>query len=1092
MSEATAAVTDIRQTLRDAIAHFEHVLPGQAPIRDFVHHNTLHGYQHLHFAEALQAAEKLTGAKGFLPQERFRKLFREGRITRQDLEQVLDQEPDLDAAKLVTETAQGGITRRDLFLAALSAPIKKISTCQFKWQLEEMDALTSFQGDVPERARQSLLAAAAHQGQGSEEGAIADLWAACLESLGLEEFALHPEQMIDLTPERAEAMLQSLVKEEGDSVGVQQVISREVNQQLDALLAQVGEEITLRGLLLKLTGEDLLEQIRPTLLRHMASHLDQGLASWHGETRELGFYHNWRRAAADDLAWLVDDLPDWGDNLEFLPDDSVDAVIAEMHLLGLPQNRWVSYLEQLSLELPGWSGMFLWRHLHPGYEGEKPQVDMMDYLAVRLVLERIYARRLARNQWQIEPSLDGIRWHFRHHRSEFLVRYALFSAHLPEYLINMAERLMDLPTQVRLTEDDRWERAAQLIWTWQQGPTADHIDGCTVYDGAWRLFRLSQHLGLCGDSLRKLSEEQRDALFDSLLLLTEERAGMVWLQAYENHYLDQLLNALTDGYGRDCSGEEATSAQLVFCMDDREEGFRRHLEEIDPSVETFGAAAHFAVPHLSRAYGSEKVTALCPVGVVPLQEVREQVLPEQQAAGDRRLERAADRTRFIDVVHQESRRNLFSTLPLMAAAAPAALFTLIGKVFAPLGFARLVERLRINYEGKVDTGIEFCAEEGGEVPSPEQPQQGFTDDEQLNRVETLLRNIGLVDGFAPLVVIMAHGSSSQNNPHLAAYDCGACSGRHSGPNARLVCAMANRPEIRARLAEQGINIPSDTWFLAGEHNTCTEGIEWYDLNLLPEVLSGNLKRLRQALVETSERHARERCRRLASAPDAPTNAQALKHIVSRAYDFSQARPELGHATNAAAFIGRRTMSRGTFYDRRVFLISYDYTTDPTGEVLERLLLANGPVGAGISLEYYFSTVDNDNYGCGSKITHNITGMFGVMDGAGSDLRTGLPKQMIEIHEAMRLQIVVEASIEMLTKIYTRQPPLQELIGNGWLLVSAMDPETGEITLFKPDQGFVPWTGRVEPLPRVGSSIEWYNGYSEPLTPARIETEAAHG
>ncbi|MEJ1419943.1 MAG: putative inorganic carbon transporter subunit DabA, partial [Candidatus Sedimenticola sp. (ex Thyasira tokunagai)] len=457
-----------------------------------------------------------------------------------------------------------------------------------------------------------------------------------------------------------------------------------------------------------------------------------------------------------------------------------------------------------------------------------------------------------------------------------------------------------------------------------------------------------------------------------------------WLQAYENHYLDQLLNALTDGYGRDCSGEEATSAQLVFCMDDREEGFRRHLEEIDPSVETFGAAAHFAVPHLSRGYGSEKVTALCPVGVVPLQEVREQVLPEQKAAGDRRLERAAGRTRLIDMVHQESRRNLFSTLPLMAAAVPTALFALIGKVFAPLGFARLVERLRINYEGKVDTGIEFCAEEGGEVPSPEQPQQGFTDDEQLDRVEVLLRNIGLVDNFSPLVVIMAHGSSSQNNPHLAAYDCGACSGRHSGPNARLVCAMANRPEIRARLAEQGITIPSGTWFLAGEHNTCTEGIEWYDLNLLPEALGGNFKRLRQALAEASERHAHERCRRLASAPDAPTNAQALKHIVSRAYDFSQARPELGHATNAAAFIGRRTMSRGTFYDRRVFLISYDYTTDPTGEVLERLLLANGPVGAGISLEYYFSTVDNDNYGCGSKITHNITGMFGVMDGAGSD------------------------------------------------------------------------------------------------------------
>ncbi|MES9858794.1 MAG: DUF2309 domain-containing protein [Sedimenticola sp.] len=1091
MSESTAPVTDIRQLLRDAIAHFEHLLPGQAPIRDFVHHNTLHGYQHLHFFEALRAAEALTGAKGFLPQEQFRKFFREGRITQQDLVQVLDQEPGLDAAEVIVETAQGSVTRRDIYLVALLSPIKKISTCQLKWQFEELNATSKFQKDVPEKVRHSLLATAAQHGLQSESDAIADIWTACLESLGLEEFADHPEHMVDLTPEQAEAMLQSLERGEGGTMGVQQVIHREVDMQLDRLLAQVGEEITLRGLLQKLTGEDLLEQIRPTLLRHLASYLDQGLASWHGEARERGFYHYWREAAAEDLAWLVDDLPDWDDNLDFLPEDSVDAVVTEMHLLGLPQGQWINYLQRLSLELPGWSGMFLWRHLHPGYDGLEASVDMMDYLAVRLVLERIYGQRLARNQWQIEPSLDGIRWHFRHHRSEFLVRYALFSSHLPEYLINLSERLMDLPSQVRLTEDDRWERVAQLVWTWQQGPMAEHIDGCTVFDGAWKLFRLSQHLGLCGDTLRQLTEEQRSALFDSLLRLNEDLMGRVCLQAYENHYLDQLLNALRDGYGREV-GDQTPSAQLVFCMDDREEGFRRHLEEIDPSLETFGAAAHFAVPHFWRGYGDEKLTALCPVVMVPVHEVREQVLPEQTAAGEQRLERMASRNRLSDRVHQESRRHLFATLPLIAAAAPVALFTLIGKVFAPLGFAGLVERLRIKHDGTADTRIDFCCEDGGEEPTPDKPQQGFTDDEQLERVEALLRNISLVEGFSPLVVIVAHGSSSQNNPHLAAYDCGACSGRHSGPNARLVCAMANRPEIRARLVGQGITIPDDTWFLAAEHNTCTEGIEWYDLNLLPEVLSDNFDQLQQALAEASARHAHERCRRLASAPDNPTNAQALKHITARAYDFSQARPELGHATNAAAVIGRRTMSRGTFYDRRVFFISYDYKTDPTGDVLERLLLANGPVGAGINLEYYFSTVDNDNYGCGSKVTHNITGLFGVMDGAGSDLRTGLPKQMIEIHEAMRLQVVVEASVEMLTKIYTRQPPLQELIGNGWLLVSAMDPETGEITLFKPDQGFVPWQGKVSPLPRVNSSKQWYNGHSEPLTSARIEKAVSHG
>jgi NADH:ubiquinone oxidoreductase subunit 5 (subunit L)/multisubunit Na+/H+ antiporter MnhA subunit len=296
--------------------------------------------------------------------------------------------------------------------------------------------------------------------------------------------------------------------------------------------------------------------------------------------------------------------------------------------------------------------------------------------------------------------------------------------------------------------------------------------------------------------------------------------------------------------------------------------------------------------------------------------------------------------------------------------------------------------------------------------------------------------------------------------------------------------MVNRREIRVRLGlERGIRIPEGSWFIGAEHNTCTEQIEWYDEHLIPSGLLEDLEKLRRSLDEASLRHARERCRKFASAPRSPTPRQALDHVIGRSVDFSQARPELGHATNAAALIGRRALTRGVFFDRRLFMISYDPATDPTGEVLERLLLANGPVGAGINLEYYFSTVDNENYGCGSKVTHNVTGTFGIMDGAASDLRTGLPKQMIEIHEAMRLQVIVESTLEMVGEIYGRQPPLQELIGNGWLLVSVIDPETGEISIFDPEQGFLPWDGKVEPLPEVDGSIEWYDGEMEPLSPA---------
>ena len=121
------------------------------------------------------------------------------------------------------------------------------------------------------------------------------------------------------------------------------------------------------------------------------------------------------------------------------------------------------------------------------------------------------------------------------------------------------------------------------------------------------------------------------------------------------------------------------------------------------------------------------------------------------------------------------------------------------------------------------------------------------------------------------------------------------------------------------------------------------------------------------------------------------------------------------------------------------------------------------------------------------MTHNLTGLFGVMDGASSDLRTGLPRQMIEIHEAMRLQVVVEATTETLTEIYTRQPPLQELIGNGWLLVSAMDPDSGALSVFDPRQGFLPWQGKRNPLPRVKESRAWYEGQHGPLSPALLAT-----
>lgn len=1075
---------DLRERLRAAIAHLDHVLPGQASIKDFVHHNTIHGYQQQKFPDALRQVYELTGNYGYLPAAQYRAYYAQGRISAADLDAALDADTELQADAAVT--AQ--LKRRAVYHAALLHDIKPLSGCRLQWQIQEAQALSRCQDTVSRAARQALLAGSE---QANEAAAIADLWQACLQQLDLEHVLLHPETLQDLAPQLGEEWERQRAQNGADDTeaveeppAVRQLRRAALAQQ-SALFAEIGVSLTLRGLLKQLTSRDILVDLRPVLLRHLAAYLDQGVAAWHHPRREQGLYRAWKTSAAADLGHVFDALPDYETELRALPEDPFDTVLAELRRLRLPEARWEGYLQQLALELPGWSGMVNWLAQRPGYAG-LPAVDMLDYLAVRLVLERLYAQRACRNRWGVAADLDALDTFFRVHYAELFVRLALYTSRLPEYLADKAQRLANR-SSLNPAAREEWRHAADLIQAWRATPAADQAPGYSVHGDAWRLFSLAQHLGLSGAALREFSPAQIEELFACLERLDEQRSGFIWLQAYERHYRDRLLQALAANHGRGRRFVERPQAQLMFCMDDREEGIRRHIEERYPDVETLGAAGFFNLPINWRGLDDEAVTPLCPVVQTPSNEIKEQPQAGAENLARSHQNRRARRLRVKNWLHQEVRRNLFSSALLIAAAAPLALPVLLGKIFLPRHTAAWLSKLRQRFDRSVPSRIEFTAPAASPAATPENPRLGFTDAEQAARVENFLRMVGLTQNFAPLVVMFGHGSGSQNNPHLAAYDCGACSGRHSGPNARTFAAIANRPEIRRRLSDKGIVIPDDTWFLGVEHNTCDEVILWYDEDRVPPAMQDKVADLREILAYGCRASAQERCRRFASAPAQPGPQQALNHVIGRAHDFSQARPELGHATNAAAFIGRRSMSRGAFFDRRVFLISYDPTQDPDGSIVENILLAAGPVGAGINLEYYFSTVNNERFGCGTKVLHNVTGFFGVMEGTGSDLRTGLPRQMIEIHEAMRLQVVVEADIDILSAIYQRQPPLQELVGNGWLLLSAKHPDSGAIHTFDPAQGWLPWQPQDAPPPSAARSQDWYRGHSGPLWPALITT-----
>ena len=178
-------------------------------------------------------------------------------------------------------------------------------------------------------------------------------------------------------------------------------------------------------------------------------------------------------------------------------------------------------------------------------------------------------------------------------------------------------------------------------------------------------------------------------------------------------------------------------------------------------------------------------------------------------------------------------------------------------------------------------------------------------------------------------------------------------------------------------------------------------------------------------------------------------------------------------------------TRGLFFDRRAFLASYDPTEDDAeAAILTRTLQAVFLVCGGINLEYYFSRIDPSGYGCGTKLPHNITSLLGVMDGAATDLRTGLPWQMVEIHEPVRLLIVCEVAADVMLRVLQRNPGMMQMAIGRWVQLAVLDPHSNAIQLFR-DGAFHLYVPEAVQLPRAATSIDWYRGWRDFLEFAEI-------
>ena len=295
-------VENKRQHILHALEHAAHLLPAQGPIGVFIHHNTLHGFQHLQFEAAVCEAANVYGTEPYLREEVYRSHLKDGRIYLEDVEVVLEREG--------TEVIlPGRLDTRMLRKKLLISGQRRFEPCTIQWHLDETDLLQSLRPNADPVLTDRLKSL----GATIEAVELRGLFASC-------------QGMVQATASQSQPLLRLR----------------------DKLLPH--EEYV-----------DLDEIIHPLLIRLCGAFLDQGMAYWPMPNRQEGFLRLCRDCCFH-RAWLFFQSICRISELTFRNQsecriDSASVVISILNQLGLAEDDWDGIIQEELLALPGWAGM---------------------------------------------------------------------------------------------------------------------------------------------------------------------------------------------------------------------------------------------------------------------------------------------------------------------------------------------------------------------------------------------------------------------------------------------------------------------------------------------------------------------------------------------------------------------------------------------------------------------------------------------------------------------------------------------------------------------------------------------------------------
>ena len=726
----------------------------------------------------------------------------------------------------------------------------------------------------------------------------------------------------------------------------------------------------------KYYNESTATTTHPFIIRLISSFLDQGQSFWANPYSERGFWSLF----SQDVDVVRKFGSQWQKNLGLKLDsykNKTPQEIIEIELTskGVPREEWDVYILDVLFDLKGWSGMVNKLEMEPWQATIKAPNIKLVDFIAALIL--------------IEASLD--QYHAQIHSSDLAV------------IIGREEHVSLRSFQLSLA-----------------------------------IYQITKSFKLSPNWIDKYSPSELVDIIKAVDASESEHLTRLWHEAYENHFYRDFLTAIVS-HEAVVEKPRKVEAQVLFCIDDREESIRRHVEEINPAIKTYGVVGFFGIDMKFSSLKHKRLIAQCPPVVTPSRIVTEEPKVGQSQTSFSRLNNfrgGSDLSLYY--MSRTLFRGFFSTLILGVVS--------IIPMFLQVFFPKLSKRFRewmyqmISPTPATEMNLEHTDE-----------THGYTKVEMAKIVATILDMCGFKNEFSRLVILAGHGSSSNNNPFKQAYGCGACGGNAGIPNSRAFAKMANDPEVRVHLLENGVKIPQETYFVSGFHDTCTDEISYFDLDKMPAEYTAEFLQIKKNLDEACKQNAFERCQRFSSLDAKTSPDQALKHVRERAEDLAQPRPEYGHSTNALAVVGLRHLTKGLFLNRRSFLLTYDWHTDPTGAILKQIILGGIPVAVNINMDYYFSCVDNDNFGCGSKLPLNLTSLLGVMTGSSSDLRIGLARQMVEIHEPIRNMTVVEAPLERVKSIFEGHPRLKNILFNHWMKLTVYDPEARQWYIFRENE-----------------------------------------